>query len=199
MALKIWSAIAILPLCACRAEQAANDPANEPAASPVESGANRPRVHVAKRQSQFSSIDPASCRLLEENLEEGGWWRRLCKGAAGYQLELSESDLRQDIVVIAPGRRQGELGLSDIVAKGAFNGLGKTAEWRGADPAKPETLIVRLNVASGPEGNLPDISRLVVVRLKATACIVAIVPPGPDQNEKARAIADGTLPDCLAR
>ncbi len=150
-------------------------------------------------RSRFTSIDPNQCRLLEENIEEGGWWRRLCEGLAGYKLELSDSDLRQDIVVIEKDGRRSELGLSELVANGAFNALGKTAEWRGEDPARPDALIVRLGVASDPEGKKPDISNLVVARLNPSACIVAVVPPGPGQNERARAIADGTLPACLKR
>ena len=150
-------------------------------------------------RSRFTSIDPTRCRLLEENIEEGGWWRRLCQGSADYKLELSESDLRQDIVVMEEGGRRSELGLSELVANGAFNALGKTAEWRGKDPARPDALIVRLGVASDPEGKKPDISNLVVARLKPSACVVAVVPPGPGQNERARAIADGKLPACLKR
>jgi hypothetical protein len=204
MARRVAMAIALL-LCACQAEQMPGAPSNqaqrsETAAPPTEiAAANNAVAAEAGNRSQFTSIETDNCRLLEENLEEGGWWRRLCEGSAGYKLELSDSDLRQDIVVIGPDGRRDELGLSDIVANGAFNSLGKTAEWRGADPGKPKGLIVRLNVASGPDGNRPDISRLVVARLKAPACIVAVVPPGPGQNERARAIADGELPPCLER
>ena len=203
---KILAAIATSMLCACEAERATENPANQtldlpPAAQPADTKAPRPNPVTDKsgRRSAFTSIDPAGCRLLEENREEGGWWRRLCRGAAGYQLELSESDLRQDIVIIRMDEWKGDLGLSGVVANGAFNSLGKTAEWRGRDLTNPEVLIVRLNVASDPEGKRPDISRLVVVRLKPPACIVAVVPPGAGQNERARAMADGELPACLKR
>lgn len=154
---------------------------------------------VADRRSQFTSIDPDKCKLLEENVEEGGWSRRLCDGLARYKLELTDSDLRQDIIVIPPNGQRKELGLTEIVANGAFNALGKTAEWRGANLADPDTLIVRLGVAADPEGKKPDVSNLVVVRLKPAACIVAVVPPGAGQNEKAQAVADGELPECLER
>ena len=152
---------------------------------------------VADRRSQFTSIDPPSCKLLEENIEEGGWSRRLCDGLAGYKLELTDSDLRQDIIVIPAKGQRSELGLTEIVAKGAFNALGKTAEWRGTDLMAPDVLIVRLGVAADPEGRKPDVSNLIVARLNPSACIVGVVPPGPGQNERARAIADGKLPACL--
>ena len=145
---------------------------------------------------RYTSIDPASCRLIEQNIEEGGYSRHACNGLDGYKLEISESDLRQDVVVIAPGGRRAELELSSIVAKGAFNSLGKTAEWRGA-AARPTALIVRLNVARGPEPTQPDISNLVVARLAPPVCIVAVVPPGPDQNAAARRIADEAPSPCV--
>jgi len=146
---------------------------------------------------QYTSIGPPSCRLIEQNVDEGGYSRHACDGPSGYKLEISESDLRQDVVVIAPGGGRAELQLSSIVAKGAFNSLGKTAEWRGSGP-KPSALIVRLNVARGPEPVRPDISNLVVARLTGPACVVAVVPPRAGQNEVARQIADGRLPPCVS-
>jgi hypothetical protein len=181
-------------------------PAAERSAT-VKLGTARPASTVPDRSAQaasrYTSIDPARCRLIERNIEEGGWSRHACGGVAGYRLEISDSDLRQDIVLIAPNGRRSELDLSTIVAKGAFNSLGKTAEWRGTG-AKPVALIVRLNVAQGPEPTRPDmkpppdISNLVVARLAPSACVVAVVPPGPGQNDRARRIADGKLPACLA-
>lgn len=147
--------------------------------------------------SHYTSLEPAACKLLEQSAEEGGYWRRRCTGSAGYVLETSESDLRQDVVIIAPHSRRSELNLSSLVAKGAFNSLGKTAEWRAPAQGQPRALIVRLNVASDPEARVPDISNLVVARLASPACVVAVVPPGPGQNERARAIADGRLPPCM--
>ena len=55
---------------------------------------------------RYTSIDPARCRLIERNIEEGGYSRHACDGLGGYKLEISESDLRQDVVVIAPDGRQ---------------------------------------------------------------------------------------------
>ena len=200
---RILIAAAISALCGCRAEPPANNNVSEAAlqnstAEPLVENAMQER-DAANRRSQFTSIDPAKCKLLEENIEEGGWSRRLCDGLAGYKLELTDSDLRQDIIVIPASGQRSELGLTEIVANGAFNALGKTAEWRGAAPASPDALIVRLGVAADPEGRKPDISNLIVARLKPVACIVAVVPPGASQNERAQAIADGQLPACLKR
>ena len=170
-----------------RVHPGAGESPGAPAATPMPGDAGR-----------YTSLDPAACRLIEQNLEEAGYSRHACDGVAGYRIEISESDLRQDIVVIAPNGRRSQLQLSSIVAKGAFNALGKTAEWRGA-AAGPAVLIVRLNVAPGSEPTRPDISNLVVARLASPACVVAVVPPGPDQNAAARRIADRPLPDCIGR
>jgi hypothetical protein len=200
MASKALAAMIVAALSGCRAERAAEDPARPPAEVAAANGATASRAPAkVGPTSQFTSLEPKSCRMIEQNLDEGPYSRELCAGPSGYKLEVSESDLRQDIEVIAPDGRKSALGLSEIVAKGAFNSIGKTAEWRGADRAKPQALIVRLNVAGGPDGNEPDVSRLVVVRLKAPACIVAVVPPASGQNEQARKIADGELPGCLPR
>jgi hypothetical protein len=200
MASKILLAVAVVGLGGCRAERAPEAPAVAPVESAARNGSQPERAApAAMTRSQFTSLEPKSCRTIEQNLEEGPYSRDVCAGVAGYKLEVSESDLRQDIDVIAPGGVKSELGLSAIVAKGAFNSLGKLAEWRGADPARPQALIVRLNVAGGPNGDEPDVSRLVVVRLKTPACIVAVVPPAAGQNEQARQVADGKLPDCLPR
>jgi hypothetical protein len=198
------AAMAIIGACDTEAPTARQDGRGD--TSTVKLNPPRPVTKVQDRApappaakpdaGRYTSIDPASCRLIEQNVEEGGYSRHACDGAGGYKLEISESDLRQDVVVIAPNGNRSELNLSSIVAKGAFNSLGKTAEWRGP-VAKPTALIVRLNVARGPEPKRPDISNLVVARLAPSACVVALVPPVADQNGKARQIADGRLPGCI--
>jgi len=186
--------------CAPDATQNRQSPDDTPESAPAPAETSQPPapgpVAAAVERSRYSSIEPSSCKLIEQNLEEGGYSRHRCPGLAGFALETSESDLRQDIVVIAPSGRRTQVELSSLVAKGAFNALGKSAEWRGEDPAKPRALIVRLDVAASPEGDRPDISNLVVVRLAAPACVVGVVPPGPRQNEKARRIADGDMGRC---
>ena len=153
---------------------------------------------VSREPIGYTSLKPEDCRLIEENQEEAGYSRHRCNGVAGFALETSESDLRQDIVVIAPDGKRSELGLSGKVAKGAFNALGPTAEWRGVDKGAPSALIVRLGVANGAEPNLPDTSNLVVVKLAAPACVVAVIPPGANQNDAARNTADNLPDSCFA-
>ena len=197
----VWPLALILALAAC--SQAAEDTnalvAAEVSANSPQNSAQEPVARsVPTRDSVFTQLDMARCRILEENKEEGPYWLRRCPGHAGWQLDWSDSDLRQGIALISPQGRETELNLSDLVAKGAFNSLGKTVEWRGADPNKPEALIFRMSVANGVEPRLPDISRLAVVRLTQTPCLVAVIEPGTGQNDRAREIADGDMATCIA-
>ncbi|MFN6936773.1 MAG: hypothetical protein ACK4NZ_16665, partial [Tsuneonella sp.] len=77
------------------------------------------------------------------------------------------------------------------IGGGAFSSFGKSAEWRGASaqPFTPDSLIVRYEVAEEPYP-APETSYLLVVNLRAEPCLVAVVPPGPAQNDSARAAAD---------
>lgn len=148
----------------------------------------------AARVSQYTQLDDRSCGK-ESVLEETGDWNRRCKGAAGYQLEWSSGDLRENLAIIFGGRET-NLDIPTKVAGGAFDALGKTLEWRGPKGKAPDVLVTRVHVANA-EGK-SDSGRLAVVRLGAQPCVVAVVAPQQGQSDKARAIADGKLPDCLA-
>ena len=152
---------------------------------------------VPVHASAFTELSESRCRLIKENKDEGPYWLRRCPGHAGWQLEWSESDLRQGLSLIAADGKESELRLSDLVARGAFNSIGKTIEWRGKSAVAPEAMIVRMSVANGVEPRLSDISRLAVVRLTGTPCLVVVVEPGAGQNERARRIADGAMNKCL--
>ena len=191
-----WRLLFVLALAACTpADEAGNSPV---AADPI---ANDPVPSVVpetvRRESVFTDLVIEKCRIVEENKEEGPYWLRRCPGHAGWELEWSDSDLRQGLDLIAPDGRNTDLRLSDLVAKGAFNSLGQKIEWRGHNPDRPEVLIVRMAVANGVEPRLSDISRLAVVRLTETPCLVAVVEPGSRQNERAREIADGSASKCI--
>ena len=190
-------ALAVLGACDARVPAPQRNAAGETAGA-VPARPQPPARPAPADSGRYTSLEPSACRLIERNTEGGGYSRSACAGVSGYRVEVVESDLRQDVVVIAPDGRRSELQLSSIVAKGAFNAVGKTAEWRGP-AASPAALIVRFNVTPGAEPSRPDISNLVVARLAPPACVVAVVPAGPDQNATARRIADGHLPDCIRR
>jgi len=142
-------------------------------------------------QARYTSL--AGCRLLRSNAEEAGFYEHECPGEGGYRLRTSESDLREGVVVLAPGGGEHDLGLVAL-ANGAFSSLGDTVEWRG-DMAgggfAPDALILRQSVMEDPDPAVPETSYLVVARLRPTPCVVARIAPGPRQNERAREAADG--------
>ena len=114
----------------------------------------------------------------------------LCPGPAGWAVRVTDSDARQNLIVVPPEGTEDSLELSRI-GGGGFSSLGETAEWRGpaGEPFVPDSLIVRYRVAEKPYPE-PETSYLLAVDLRARPCVVARVAPGPAQNDIARARAD---------
>lgn len=151
---------------------------------------------VADVGSAYTEID--ECKVTEEGHEEMPFVTRRCEGHAGYSLVVTTSDLRDSVTLVTPEGEEEPLDFNGQIAEGAFNNLGKTVEWRGADPEHPRVLIARMNVANEGDPMAADTSYLAVVKLESPACIIARVPPGPGQNVAARRFADReTLPACL--
>jgi len=149
--------------------------------------------------SRFTTNPLNKCRLVEKNEEEAGYYRHHCPGVGGFSYELVESDLRQSLVIIGPGGRRDDVSLTSATGSGGFSTIGATFDWRGLAGAPPRSLTVRFNVNEDPEATVPARSYLVVIRLAAPACPVGVVPPGPGQNDKARALADRDPPPaCIA-
>jgi hypothetical protein len=136
--------------------------------------------------SRYSSLEQASCELVQGTGQEGKSARRRCAGSAGYALETSENDPLYNLAIVSPRGARSQLDLSDVVPDGD---LGTTAEWRGQGKGQPRALIMRVTDTN-------NTSDLVVVKLGETPCIVGVVPRGPGQNAKARAVADGKLLNC---
>lgn len=173
-------------------------PYDLPAANSVQNFEGVPAETTPARSSVFTPLDEASCKLIEENRDEGSYWRRQCPGAAGYSVEWTESDLRQGLEILKDGRRT-DLQLSGIAAKGAFNHLGPRIEWRGNNGSLPDRMAVRVLVADGAEPAKPDKSLLAVVTLAPSPCVIAVVQSGQGQSDEARHISDGPAQPCLGR
>ena len=141
--------------------------------------------------SRYTSLDPASCKPVAASGEPAAAARRHGPGSLDYALETGDGD--PALAIIAPDGRRSELDLSQRVARAR---LGKTAEWRGTGSGGPRALIFRVEgtARGGPGGTRSD---LIVARLGTPACIVAVIPRGPRQNEKARAAADGERLECI--
>lgn len=169
-------------------EVPADNVVHDPPAAPAEA--------LPARLSVFTPLEATSCKMIEENRDEGSYWRRQCPGPADYSVEWTESDLRQGLEVLKDGSRT-DLQMSAIVAEGAFNRLGPRIEWRGNKGSPPDRLVVRYFVADGAAPAKPDKSLLAVASLEPSPCIIAIVSPGPGQSDEARRIADEPARPCL--
>lgn len=183
--------LAPLALLAACSGETASPPASDDAA-----GGPAAQAAVAAPEERFRYTRLTGCTLTRSAPDEAGFFEHECPGEGGYRLRHVEADLREDLVVLAAGGAEHDLGLT-MLARGAFNSLGETVEWRGDAPAggfAPAALIVRQTVMEDPDPNVPEVSYLVVARLTPRPCVVGRVPPGPEQNQRARALADADRP-----
>lgn len=183
----VLGAAALLAACSSEETGAADEVAPEPSEARADPAPASP-AEVAGRAFRYTSI--AECEVLREEREEMPFVETLCQGPAGWALRVTDSDARQNLVVVPPGGHDASLELSRI-GGGGFSSLGDTAEWRGPGGAdfKPDALIVRYSVAEEPYP-APETAYLLVVDLAPRPCVVARVAPGPAQNDIARARAD---------
>lgn len=144
---------------------------------PADAIAALPKVSPPKA-SRYTSLEPPACTLLHDaNLP-----LRRCPGVAGYALEAADARPAGYVAVLGPGGQRSELELSRIAPGGS---LGKLAEWRSQGDGEPRALIVRVSLPGKRA-----VSSLIVAKLDSTPCVVAVVPRGPRQNERARSVAD---------
>ncbi len=148
---------------------------------------------AAPKDSVYTDIRSDACETIELDQDTGSSTQR-CAGVGGYSLLVEDDDARMSVTVVAPDGRKFALNYWVVVTTG-FSTVGDKAEWRvtkGSDGrVTPTALIVRLVASEDPEDSSKTTSYLVVATIeKDKACVVAKVPPGPNQNEKAREIAD---------
>lgn len=170
-------------------------PAAPAPAAPVPAAVAPTAPPDTPRTSRFTSLK--SCATVRSEPDED-WAELRCPALAGYSLTLNYADARDDLEVTAPGRPAFQIGLSALRG-GGFNALGETAEWRGTDAGGkfvPDALIVRNRAHDKPDTPDRATSYLAVIDL-AQGCAVAMVVPGANQNQSARALADGPRQPCL--
>ncbi len=141
-------------------------------------------------QSIYTNLEAKFCRTIKSDSSEAGDYQGRCPGVAGYALLVSEGDLRQNITVITPQRKQHSLDLWSVVS-GAFSSLGPKAEWRMKTKSLPVALIVRYNASENPDNPNKTTSYLVVAKITPTEiCVTDRISPGPTANDDARRLAD---------
>ena len=159
------------------------------------------RVHAQTNQSIYTSLDPKQCKKVR-TIESGDYEGR-CPGVAGYSLLVVEGDLRQNITVITPQKKQHSLELWNVVSS-AFSSLGPRAEWRVTKKegkVAPYALIVRYNASEDVEHPDKLTSYLAVAKITSSSiCVIEKIPPDAKANELARVAADSAAEKpCLQR
>ena len=159
----VLGAAGLLAACSSEESGAANEATPEMIAEPLADATPAPADEAPGRAYRYTSI--AECAVVREEREEMPFVETLCPGPAGWALRVTDSDARQNVIVVAPGGREASLELSRI-GGGGFSSLGETAEWRGpAGPDfAPDSLIVRYRVAENPHPE-PETAYLLVVDL----------------------------------
>ena len=142
----------------------------------------------ASRRSRYTSLEPRSCTIFQENAAKADQRLRRCAGIDGYALETSPAGEVRHLIILKPDGQRANLDLSPIAAKGS---LGKLAEWRAHYNGDLRAVILRFSAPG-------KVSSLIVAKLTPTPCIVAVIPRGAGQNEKARGVADRKHLECLA-
>jgi hypothetical protein len=170
---------------------------NKDASTPPNNSSSEPKNPTSnsdKFESIYTEIAAAKCETIESN-EDEEWIVQECPGVGGYKLEVSEGDLRQTIDVISPAGKKSELNFSGIVSSG-FSALGEKAEWRVkkvGEKVTPVALIARYNVSEDPDKPEKTTSYLVVSKISGeTSCVIEIIKPVSDANEKTRVSADNS-------
>lgn len=144
-------------------------------------------VLAQKNTSIYTSLTTEGCKTLESDEEGTGWYRGLCKGTGGYSLELTEGDLRQSLIVIAPNKKRFDLNFMRVSPR--FSSIGEKAEWRMKGKT-PVALIVRYRFSS-EEDETKSVSYLIVTKLSGKeSCITDIVKASKTQNAEAQKLAD---------
>jgi hypothetical protein len=141
----------------------------------------------AQNKSAYTTTNAKTCRTIKSTFEGTGSYEGECRGMGGYRIRLIEGDIRQTMDIITPRKKRFELRFWNLYS--SFSSIGDKLEWRILN-GRPVAMIARYNVAD-PENSEKNTSYLLVSRIGQTvSCVTDVVLPGPDQNAKARLLAD---------
>lgn len=148
-------------------------------------------------RSVYTTLEEKQCGKIKSIQADEDGYLGHCPGVAGYSLVISEGDLRQNLTVVTPKKKEHSLDLWSIVSS-AFSHLGPKAEWR-VKGQTPVALIFRYNASEDTEHPDKTTSYLVVTKITPTEiCATDKIGPGPRANEEARRLADeSSIKACL--
>lgn len=136
---------------------------------------------TASYTSDYTGLDLDGC-YIQSHSDEGAATLYKCMGYQDMAVFVEEVD----------GRFNVDLGAldDDFVNRTPFNSLGDQIEWRLKD-GQPIAGIVRYHFDTGTD--IARTSELAVISVggdERKSCYIGWVPAGPDQNERARQLAD---------
>lgn len=142
---------------------------------------------AAQNTSVYTSAKNTSCRTLKADSEGAGSYLGECAGVGGYKLQIAESDIRQNLIVITPSRKELDQDFWRFYVEPSF--IGNKLEWRVARGV-PMALIAPYNVYDLDSSTKTTPYPMVVKLGKLSACVTDIVKPVPKQREEAQRLAD---------
>lgn len=145
---------------------------------------------AAQNKSVYTSTKTSACRTIKSSTQGAGYYVGECPGVGGYKFQLIEDDIRQTIDIITPAKKKFELNFWSYFSR--FSAVGEKVEWRTKNGV-PVALIARFNVSNADDETKSDSYLMVSKISKTQSCVVDIIYPSADQNEKARKSADGAL------
>lgn len=141
--------------------------------------------------STYTEFNFDDCTTIEEYEEAGGRLAE-CIGYQNIPLYVSDFDGRFNVDV---GTRS-----DDPTPASAFNTLGEKIEWRLNPTGEPIAAIIRYHMDAGPPmvpENWDELAVISIGNSTQKSCYVEMIKPNaaPNQNEKARMVADEKAED----
>jgi hypothetical protein len=144
---------------------------------------------ATKTTSTYVSLKDDDCKSIGDNGPDDDYARLLCGAVGGWSVILDYADARDSITF----RRAGKDTPLEFyrTVTGQFTTVGERFEFRVKSGVPVGTVVRVVHPVSG-EAPEPKVSVLVVSRLTPSPCVIAVVPPGPTQNARARRLADSS-------
>jgi hypothetical protein len=144
---------------------------------------------ATKVTSTYVSLKDDDCKSIGNNEPDDDFATLLCGTVAGWSVIIDYGDARDSITL----RRAGKDTPLEFyrTVTGQFTTVGERFEFRMRKGVPVGTVVRVVHPVSG-EAPEPKVSVLVVSRLTPSPCVIAVVPPGPTQNARARRLADAS-------
>lgn len=149
--------------------------------------------------TKYTDLNEKVCKEITPGPDDDGIiYKADCPGMSGYKVTNLSTDHTQGLVITDPAGKKHSIDFRGPLGTVADLFLGNNIEWRfaGAEKdAKPQALILRVNVQKEPGNSDKQESNLAVVKLsRESICVTDYVKPSENnQNVKARELSDTAI------